>query len=125
MQHSRMDPREAGAQFAKSIRLLRETAGLKQAEVAARAGLRRELVVRAEAGENIGLHPLLRILDALGARLAVTGNSGDFEAFYAPIRAGLEAEPLSRPGAGKSAGGRLAQERRKLVVKWPSLRNLS
>lgn len=120
-----MDQREAAAQFAKSIRLLREAAGLKQAEVAARAGLRRELVVRAEAGGNVGLHAILRILDALGARLAVAGKSGDFEAFYAPIRAGLEAERLSRPGAGESAGGRLAQDRRKLVVKWPSLRNLS
>ncbi len=123
-----MDTTEDSAQFAKSIRLLRESLGLKQSEVAARAGLRREMVVRAEAGENVGLHPILQILGVLGARLALVGKTGEsvgFDTFYAPIRAELEKEKLTRPGAGEGAGGRLAQDRSKLVVKWPSLRNLA
>jgi transcriptional regulator with XRE-family HTH domain len=60
------------------LRDRRTAAALTQGELAKRAGVSRPVVIRIEAGENIGLEPLLRLAGVLDAL-------NEFTALFPPL----------------------------------------
>lgn len=76
---------------------------MSQAQVAAKAGLRRELVMRAELGENVGVHHILAIIDAVNGYFDVKKSNAsevvvveNFDEFYQKeFREPIEAEMRS------------------------------
>ncbi len=81
-------PARSLAELAQAYREARKAARLTQAEVAARAGLRRETVVKLESAGNVDTLTLLKAVGALGSglRLAEVGalSFEDAQALFAP-----------------------------------------
>lgn len=65
--------------IAQAIRSERKALGLTQAELAKKAGLRRETVIQLEAGENISTLTLLRATSALGKCLNINDVRLDYD----------------------------------------------
>jgi transcriptional regulator with XRE-family HTH domain len=83
--------------------LRRRQRGLSQQKLADLAGLRREKVNRVESrGEDIGLHDLCRLLDALGLELSAVPKGRPKAAAGQPSAAGI-AEALAPEDFRKAA----------------------
>jgi transcriptional regulator with XRE-family HTH domain len=63
----------------KAFRAERKALGLTQADVAQRAGLRRETIIQIESGENVQAHSLIQATSALGKALSIVDRNIDFE----------------------------------------------
>ena len=61
------------------MRAQRRAAGLTQADLAQRAGMRRQTIVGIEAGKNMEIQTLLAVLAAQGQGLLIVAAQGDLE----------------------------------------------
>jgi DNA-binding XRE family transcriptional regulator len=66
-------------ELGQAIRLERKALGLTQAELAKKAGLRRETIIQLEAGENISAHTLLQTCTSLGKCLRIDDIRLDYD----------------------------------------------
>jgi ribosome-binding protein aMBF1 (putative translation factor) len=84
--------------FAVSVALLRERAGLTQRELADRAGIKQPMLARIERGQIPTVPTLRKLANALNARVVITGEGG------------VVMEPLKKAKASRrakpAAGGR-------------------
>lgn len=95
--------------FASSLREARKAAGMSQQQLAEKIGASRDVIVRMERGENVGIFHVLAAAHALGRKLSLaeSGNvvSGKFDVFYAEkFRKPLEAEMRGARNNPKAAG---------------------
>lgn len=67
------------SEIARMFRAERKALGRTQAEVARDAGLRRETIIRIEAGENIDLITFLRAASALHKGLCLIDRRPDYD----------------------------------------------
>jgi len=66
-------------ELGQAIRLERKALGLTQAELAKKAGLRRETIIQLEAGVNISAHTLLQTYTSLGKCLRIDDVHLDYD----------------------------------------------
>lgn len=62
-----------------AVRAQRRAAGWTQADLAQRAGCRRQTIVAIEAGQNMEIQTLLAVLAAQGQGLLIVAAQGDLE----------------------------------------------
>jgi transcriptional regulator with XRE-family HTH domain len=84
-------------QFGKDLSRARRDAGLNQQALAEGIGVSRDLIVRMEKGDNVGIHHILAALQAVGRKLSLVEEAvvvaGSFDAFYQErFRNSLEAD---------------------------------
>jgi transcriptional regulator with XRE-family HTH domain len=99
------DHRRVHSNLSRAVRALRHRAGLRQADLAAKAGVSRQAISRLERGQFAGqtLRMAERVVDALGCRLSVEvrwrGEQLDrlMDATHARVQAGV-VEMLSDAG---------------------------
>lgn len=66
-------------ELGRAVRSERKALGLTQAELAKRAGLRRETIIQLEAGVNISAHTLLQTCTSLGKCLRIDDVRLDYD----------------------------------------------
>lgn len=90
-----MPPIRTLRQLAVSLRARRQALGLTQAQLAARAGVSRLSVVKAESGSHSGaeIGLLLRLVDALDLELGLSARDADAGAPHAGA-AGVDLDEL-------------------------------
>ncbi|WP_100379553.1 helix-turn-helix domain-containing protein [Polynucleobacter brandtiae] len=66
-------------ELAQAMRSERKALGFTQADLAKKAGLRRETIIQLEAGENISAHTLLQTISALGKCLSINDARLDYD----------------------------------------------
>lgn len=73
-------------QFGNHLSRARKDAGLSQQELAMRIGVSRDLIVRMEKGDNVGIHHILAAIQAVGRKLSLVEDgdvvAGSFDTFY-------------------------------------------
>lgn len=93
-------------QFAKSLRNARRASGMRQDELALRIGVSRDLIIRMERGENVGMHYVLSAISAIGHSINISPQipesahviSRGFDDFYQKhFRKDLESSLKSNP----------------------------
>ena len=75
MNNINLDLKSLGASFKRE----RLAVGLTQAEVAHKAGLRRETIIQLESGASISANTLIQATSALGKTLAITDRRLDYD----------------------------------------------
>ena len=75
MNNINLDLKSLGASFKRE----RLAVGLTQAEVAHKAGLRRETIIQLESGASISANPLIQATSALGKTLAIVDRRLDYD----------------------------------------------
>ncbi len=96
-------------QFGRELRQARIEAGLNQQTLADRIGVSRDLIVRMEHGDNVGIHHIISAMAALDLTLSINASgkevAGSFDEFYQKrFRKPLETELRSNPAeASKQA----------------------
>ena len=75
MNNINIDLKSLGASFKRE----RLAVGLTQAEVAHKAGLRRETIIQLESGASISANTLIQATSALGKTLAITDRRLDYD----------------------------------------------
>ena len=70
-----LDLKSLGASFKRE----RLAVGLTQAEVARKAGLRRETIIQLESGASISANTLIQATSALGKTLAIVDRRLDYD----------------------------------------------
>ena len=111
-------------QFGKDMSRARRNVGLNQQALADHIGVSRDLIVRMEKGDNVGIHHVLAALQVMGRKLRIVEDGdvvvGSFDAFYQEhFRNPLEAEMLANQGGIFSAGiVKPADASRIRVVNW-------
>lgn len=111
-------------QFGKNLSRARKDAGLNQQDLALRIGVSRDLVVRMEKGDNVGIHHILAAIQAVGRKLSLVEDgdvvAGSFDAFYQErFRNSLEADLQVNQSEVFSAGlVKPADASRIRVVNW-------
>ena len=75
MNHINLDLRSLGVTFRRE----RLAIGLTQAEVAKKAGLRRETIIQLESGASISATTLIQAVAALGKALAIVDRRLDYD----------------------------------------------
>jgi transcriptional regulator with XRE-family HTH domain len=112
------------AQFGKNLSRARKDAGLNQQALAMRIGVSRDLIVRMEKGDNVGIHHILAAMQAVGRKLSLIEDgdvvAGSFDAFYQEhFRNSLEVELQANRNEVFSAGlVKPADASRIRIVNW-------
>jgi len=75
MNNINLDLKSLGASFKRE----RLAVGLTQAEVAHKAGLRRETIIQLESGASISANTLIQATSALGKTLAIMDRRLDYD----------------------------------------------
>jgi len=75
MNNINLDLKSLGASFKRE----RLAVGLTQAEVAHKAGLRRETIIQLESGASISANTLIQATSALGKGLAIVDRRLDYD----------------------------------------------
>ena len=75
MNNINLDLKSLGASFKRE----RLAVGLTQAEVARKAGLRRETIIQLESGASISANTLIQATSALGKTLAIMDRRLDYD----------------------------------------------
>ena len=75
MNNINLDLKSLGASFKRE----RLALGLTQAEVAHKAGLRRETIIQLESGASISANTLIQATSALGKTLAIVDRRLDYD----------------------------------------------
>ena len=75
MNNINLDLKSLGAHFKRE----RLAVGLTQAEVAHKAGLRRETIIQLESGASISANTLIQATSALGKGLAIVDRRLDYD----------------------------------------------
>lgn len=75
MNNTNLDLKSLGASFKRE----RLAVGLTQAEVAHKAGLRRETIIQLESGASISANTLIQATSALGKDLAIVDRRLDYD----------------------------------------------
>jgi len=75
MNNINLDLKSLGASFKRE----RLAVGLTQAEVAHKAGLRRETIIQLESGASISANTLIQATSALGKTLAIVDRRLDYD----------------------------------------------
>ncbi len=75
MNNINLDLKSLGASFKRE----RLAVGLTQAEVAHKAGLRRETIIQLESGASISANTLIQAISALGKTLAIIDRRLDYD----------------------------------------------
>lgn len=72
--------------FSQNLAQARKSLHLNQAQLALKVGVSRDMIVRMERGDNVGIHHILAVLNALGRKLNIIEQgeiiSGSFDEFY-------------------------------------------
>ncbi len=75
MNNINLDLKSLGATFKRE----RLAVGLTQAEVAHKAGLRRETIIQLESGASVSVNTLIQATSALGKTLAIIDRRLDYD----------------------------------------------
>ena len=75
MNNINLDLKSLGATFKRE----RLAVGLTQAEVAHKAGLRRETIIQLESGASVSVNTLIQATSALGKTLAIVDRRLDYD----------------------------------------------
>lgn len=97
-------------QFSMKFKQARVSAGFRQEDLAKRIGASRDLIVRIERGDNVGIHSVLSALAELGNQMQVGMKVPEsakvvrnFDQYYAKnIRNKLEADLAKNPNEAVS-----------------------
>jgi transcriptional regulator with XRE-family HTH domain len=65
--------------FGLMFRLERKAVGLTQAQVAEKAGLRRETIIKLESGAQVDANTLIQAVAALGKTLSINDRRVDYD----------------------------------------------
>ena len=120
------------ANLVKALKLARRSARLSQDELAERIQVSRDLIVRMERGDNVGIHHLLAAANQLGFEFKLDYLipksaeiiKGSFDEWYQlEIRSKLDQDLSQNPGQHRGMF-KLVESSRIKVVNWKSAANI-
>jgi DNA-binding XRE family transcriptional regulator len=121
-----MDPSDSILNFSHSLMEARRSLKLGQAELAKRVGVSRDLIVRLERGDNVGIHHVLAVLNELGLILKLSVEAeiipGNFDEFYEK-RFGQSLRDDVNPNLPFSQNAALFRQEDRLKIKVKSWKN--